>query len=137
MPISEVLIPKEARRTTLKLTRSILENLDGAFTNPSLIISFAYFILPNLNPNVLVVTAKVVPVIKRPCNRNDRRIPKVPKPVDTKAYPVINLMAVPIISINNMFFTSEIPSNAKRKTKPGEEIMNNAMAIQAKPRNDS
>ena len=48
-------MPKEARRTTLRLTISSLENLDGAFTNPSLIISLKYFISPGLNLIILLL----------------------------------------------------------------------------------
>jgi hypothetical protein len=85
MPISELLIPKEVRRTTLRLRINILENLDGVLTNPSLIISLAYFILPTLNPNdLLLATTNVALVIKRLCKRKEKSIPKAPNPIDTK-----------------------------------------------------
>ena len=85
MPISELLIPKEVRRTTLRLRINILENLDGVLTNPSLIISLIYFMLPSLNPNVLILaTTKAAQVIKRICSRNENSIPKAPNTIDTK-----------------------------------------------------
>jgi hypothetical protein len=85
MPISELLIPKEVRRTTLRLRINTFEILDGVLTNPSLIISLTYFILPSLNPNVLLLaTTKVAPVMKRICSRNENSMPKAPNPIDTK-----------------------------------------------------
>jgi hypothetical protein len=86
MPISELLMPKDARRTMLRLTIIVLENLDGVLTSPSLMISLVYFKLPTLNPNALLLaTAKVALVITRVCSKNDRSRPKAPNPIDINA----------------------------------------------------
>ena len=65
MPTSELLIPKEARRTMLRLNISILDSLDGILASASLKISLKYVIFPSLNENALFATNKVAAAVKR------------------------------------------------------------------------
>ena len=140
MPISALFMPKEARRTTLRLTISSLENLDGAFTNPSLIVSLKYFTLPGLNLIIfllLIMMVKAEIVRNRYCTKNENSIPNAPYPIDTNEYPIINFIAIPRISIINTLLASEYPSNENRETKFKDIPIIITAAIQINSCNDS
>jgi hypothetical protein len=59
-------------------------------------------------------------------------MPKAPKPRETRPRPRMNFDAVPIMSRMSIFLASEIPSSAKRTTKPRDMNTRSPMLIHTK-----
>src|SRR5215216_27707 len=129
MPIFESLIPKEARRITLSVIIIVLDSFEGALDNPSLMTSMTYLLSRiGLSDNRLPATANMVIAVTRLAIINDKSMPKAPKPIDNRIYADKNLAPVAAISKTSTLLAFEIPSNAKRLTKPIGERISSATA---------
>src|SRR5829696_8264045 len=98
MPISESLIPKEARRITLSVIIIVLDSFEDALDNPSLITSMTYLLSrTGLSDNRLPASNNMVIAATRLAIMKDKRIPKAPKPIDSRIYADKNLAPVAAI----------------------------------------
>ena len=82
--MSESAIPKEARRTTLRLNISVLDNIEGIFTTPSMTNLLMNFRSPILNLSVLFINTSEIHRMMSACSIKDITIPRTPKPDNTR-----------------------------------------------------
>src|SRR5919109_542065 len=129
MPILESLIPKGASRITLSVIIMVLDNFEGALDNPSLMTSMMYLLSrTGLTDNRLPAINNIVIAPTRLAIMKEKRIPKAPKPIDTRIYAVKNLAPVAAIVKTSTLLAFEIPSNAKRLMKLIDEKTSNTTA---------
>jgi hypothetical protein len=84
MPISESLIPKEARKITLRVIIMVLDSFEGALDNPSLITLMMYLLSrTNVSGNLRLTIANIPTADMRLAITKEKRIPKAPKSIDS------------------------------------------------------
>jgi hypothetical protein len=138
MPISESLIPKDARRITLSVIIMVLDSFEGALDSPSLMTSMMCRLSRiGLSDNRLLAINNIVVAATRLPIMKEKRIPKGPEPIDSRINAVKNLALVATISKTSTLFAFEIPSSAKRPTKPIGERTSIAIATHKYPLRDA